>query len=784
MKKIILSIVSSFTFIALVNAATVTWDGGASSTDWMDPLNWDTDAIPTTTDDVVIDGFTVSLDASTTVQRVLIIGSGELTIGSAATLNISGFTGNDDGFEINNSATVINNGAIIVSSILGGTAADGIYVRGTFNNNGAINIDGIAQHGLYVARGNFTNSTSGTITVTNTGQVNGDGDAIYIDDSSGVLGLMTNNGSVTVNATTGDDAMYVNDGASFVNNNLVTLTGTVTSDNGIRVDDAGIFNNNAGATFSIDGFGDDQLFTDNTGIFNNSGTVNLTNCGDVGLYITDASTFTNMSGGNVNITNASNFGAQIDAESLTAELINSGTITITGGSNDGFRLQESGLMTNTSSGVLDIVSAGDEGIIFEGASTINNSGVIDITNATDHAVELKSGGTLTNSAGASFNVTTPGDKGVLMVTGATINNSGLIEIDGSVKEGIDMVGGIFNNNAGAEYKARNIGDDGLEINTATFNNDGYINIDGSGSEDIETFTGAVVNNTTNATYTPGSSPGDLEIKGDFDFGEATITFEIDGTSPTTEYDQIVTSSTGNMVTITNAKAFLDFGAYTPTVGDMFEVVSGSPNLVGMFASVASSEPSVVTTSSNNGSDLEISITAVLPVELASFSANATEKGTQLSWITMSEVNNDGFEVERSRTASDWKSIGFVQGRGESRTSVEYSFVDQTLLDGTTYYRLKQIDLDGAVEYSKTISVQPKKRNANVLTYPNPVVNELKIISDSSNDNVELKLFDSNGQLIWFNNGMVQQIPFDSYSKGVYFLEFFDVDGRVIHKIVK
>jgi hypothetical protein len=421
-----------------LTAATVTWDGGAGTSSWTDAMNWDTDALPTSSDDVDLNGATVVLSANTTVQRVYAGGSSNLTINSGVTLTISGFAGNDDGLEVQTSATLTNNGTIAISNInTSSTDADGLYSKGMFTNNGTISVDGTGQHGIYLQGGTFINGAAGTITVTNVGQGDSGADGIYADDNGGVGSTLNNNGTITVTMTGADDGMYVNDGS--VVNNFVTITlGGTNNDNGIRIDDAGIFNNNAGATFTINTTPDDQLFLDNTAAFNNKGAVNLNNAADVGLYVTDDGVFTNDTTGAVNIMSPSNYAVQIDANNNTANIVNHGAINVTGGSNDGVRMQEMGVFNNMATGALNITNAGDEGIqIDDGAtpiSTFNNSGTITITTATDHGME---------------------------------------------------VFGTFNNMTGGTYRALNSGDDGIRMrNAGIFNNDGAININGSGSEDI------------------------------------------------------------------------------------------------------------------------------------------------------------------------------------------------------------------------------------------------------------------------------------------------------------
>jgi hypothetical protein len=112
----------------------------------------------------------------------------------------------------------------------------------------------------------------------------------------------------------------------------------------------------------------------------------------------------------------------------------------------------------------------------------------------------------------------------------------------------------------------------------------------------------------------------------------------------------------------------------------------------------------------------------LPVELTVFSAIIKEGAILLSWETATEVNNYGFEVQRSVTTDKWDVLGFVEGQGNSNSPKEYSFLDSEVSSAGTYsYRLKQIDNDGSYEFSKTIEVNlgsPIKFELSQ-NYPNP-----------------------------------------------------------------
>lgn len=114
----------------------------------------------------------------------------------------------------------------------------------------------------------------------------------------------------------------------------------------------------------------------------------------------------------------------------------------------------------------------------------------------------------------------------------------------------------------------------------------------------------------------------------------------------------------------------------------------------------------------------------LPVELVSFDASVANNAVVLSWSTASETQNYGWEIERKSVdnkSSDWKTIGFVKGAGNSNSTKHYSYVDNEANKGTYVYRLKQIDYDGKVSYSSEVQVAVGSVpvSYSLSSYPNP-----------------------------------------------------------------
>jgi hypothetical protein len=111
----------------------------------------------------------------------------------------------------------------------------------------------------------------------------------------------------------------------------------------------------------------------------------------------------------------------------------------------------------------------------------------------------------------------------------------------------------------------------------------------------------------------------------------------------------------------------------------------------------------------------------LPVELTSFSASVTGNRVDLSWATATELNNSGFEVLRQSQKLNWEKIGFVIGRGTTSEKSKYSFIDENVIAGQYAYKLKQIDFNGAYQFSEVVNVEITNPNNFKLlqNYPNP-----------------------------------------------------------------
>jgi len=152
--------------------------------------------------------------------------------------------------------------------------------------------------------------------------------------------------------------------------------------------------------------------------------------------------------------------------------------------------------------------------------------------------------------------------------------------------------------------------------------------------------------------------------------------------------------------------------------------------------------------------LTTTFVAELPVSMLYFNVDEHDSGVELLWATASETNNDRFEVERSLNGLTFETIGEVTGAGNSTSTVNYSFVDDNPHAGTSYYRLLQVDFDGASEYSDTKSVSVGGvllGQCELSVRPNPCTGNCRVVLSDCPQNVAqmigIRMFDASGNMV-------------------------------------
>lgn len=155
-------------------------------------------------------------------------------------------------------------------------------------------------------------------------------------------------------------------------------------------------------------------------------------------------------------------------------------------------------------------------------------------------------------------------------------------------------------------------------------------------------------------------------------------------------------------------------------------IPGSFTIAGNFSGSFSNIPSSYKSASDHlPVYADYSFPAIpVPVELSSFTADLNGNMIDLHWKTETEVNNYGFNIERllQPVETEWETIGFIEGNGNSNSPKFYNYCDQDITtSGTINYRLKQMDNDGSYEYSKVVTIEMGKPVDFYLSqnFPNP-----------------------------------------------------------------
>ena len=329
------------------------------------------------------------------------------------------------------------------------------------------------------------------------------------------------------------------------------------------------------------------------------------------------------------------------------------------------------------------------------------------TFSTTKDLTVNAGGTV--SFGGSFSGANVEVKstGAVSVSGTFTTNENKITIDG----------GTFTQTGGT------VSTKNMELkNSGTYNqSNGEFQI----SQDLKVPSGNIFNGTGGTVHFTGAAGGGADYTGNVQFNNVLIDagadYNMDNNS---DVIKISGNYTNNNSSLDNDKGTLNFNGTSPQTIYSASTPASSRTIA---ANVIVSNPSVTLLSNigihsslsfNSGGQIDkngfdIYLAGVLyngptPVELVSFNAKVRNNVVLLDWKTATEVNNYGFEIERSQTSNvkgqNWEKIGFVNGHGNSNSPKEYSFEDSKLSNNSYQYRLKQVDNDGSFAYSNIVSV--------------------------------------------------------------------------------
>lgn len=186
-----------------------------------------------------------------------------------------------------------------------------------------------------------------------------------------------------------------------------------------------------------------------------------------------------------------------------------------------------------------------------------------------------------------------------------------------------------------------------------------------------------------------------------------------------------------------------------------------------FEAACGTTISITANHDNSGNGNDCTITAVgivLPVEWLEFNLKkGPDREVILDWSTLQEVNNDYFEVEVSKNGTQFEHIGSIKGSGTSNILNSYRYIHMNPLEGTSYYRIKQVDYDGLFSYSEIREYQNQKSHK-LKAYPNPASNVIYISKDPKSI---VHIYNSLGEKII--STLESELSTLEFKNGYYFL---------------
>lgn len=185
---------------------------------------------------------------------------------------------------------------------------------------------------------------------------------------------------------------------------------------------------------------------------------------------------------------------------------------------------------------------------------------------------------------------------------------------------------------------------------------------------------------------------------------------------------------------------------------------------------------------NRATAQEVAEVATTPALLLSFTGTSQGTTADLNWAMENETNCKWFVIERSGDSGGFDSISVVMGMNNNNET-DYNFTDAHMLAGNNYYRLRQVDRDGIVRYSKVVTLYDMQNANKMEVYPNPAVATLNYsITSPATQPVLVQVYSMSGVLMTatqqeLNAGINQQtVTIGSLKAGNYILKVSSLTG--------
>ena len=176
---------------------------------------------------------------------------------------------------------------------------------------------------------------------------------------------------------------------------------------------------------------------------------------------------------------------------------------------------------------------------------------------------------------------------------------------------------------------------------------------------------------------------------------------------------------------------------------------------------------------------------VTPALLLSFDGQVDDDCANLTWVMENETNCKWFVIERAGDKGGYDSISVVTGLNNNNQTT-YSFEDEHMVIGNNYYRLRQVDRDGLVRYSKVVTlykIAPVTSNNSMNVYPNPAISTISYtVNSGTSQQVIVQVYDISGVVLLTTQQQLyagsnqQTVALSGLRNGNYFLRVTNREG--------
>lgn len=190
------------------------------------------------------------------------------------------------------------------------------------------------------------------------------------------------------------------------------------------------------------------------------------------------------------------------------------------------------------------------------------------------------------------------------------------------------------------------------------------------------------------------------------------------------------------------------------------------------------------------SNQNFAISAPLPVVWNSFDAIVQDKNdVMLMWVISEEVNTAGYQIQFSRDAQSFTDLSYVKGSQFSSNLKKYHYLVNDLSSGIYYFRLKQIDIDGKVNYSKVVEAEIQDNHLPIIVYPNPTTGDVKLyVGKYLNKSFSIKVIDQLGNIVMNiptqTQSSIMDLNTSELKDGVYYIFLQASDIFEVLKLIK